>query len=74
MFDDNHTPERYLQRIQLRNEVCEVFYDKLTFIFIEMPRFHKQQAELVTHFDKWLYLIKHLEGFEDIPVHLRKYL
>jgi hypothetical protein len=34
------------------NEVCEVFYDKLIFIFIEMPRFQKKVDELKTHFDK----------------------
>jgi hypothetical protein len=59
--------DRYLQQVQLRNEVCEVFYDKLTFIFIEMPRFKKKFDELNTHFDKWLYFIKNLENFERIP-------
>ncbi|NJO18011.1 MAG: PD-(D/E)XK nuclease family transposase [Thioploca sp.] len=71
-FDDNQNPERYLQYIQLRNEACEVFYDKLTFIFIKMPRFKKKLEELTTHFDKWLYFIKHLESFETIPNDLRE--
>jgi predicted transposase/invertase (TIGR01784 family) len=66
------TSERYLQHIQLRNEVCEVFYDKLTFIFIEMPRFQKKVDELKTHFDKWLYFIKNLEILDSIPTHLRE--
>ncbi len=72
VFDDAQNPEHYLQHIQLRNDVCEVFYDKLTFIFIEMPRFQKKLEELETHFDKWLYFIKHLENFENIPAHLRE--
>lgn len=72
VFDNSKNTEQYLQNIQLRNEVCEVFYDKLTFIFIEMPRFQKKLEELQTHFDKWLYFIKHLEDFDDIPVHLRE--
>lgn len=72
VFDDSKNPDRYLQQIQLRNEVCEVFYDKLTFIFIEMPRFQKKLEESQTHFDKWLYFIKHLEDFETIPAHLRE--
>ncbi len=72
VFDNNKNTAQYLQNIQLRNEVCEVFYDKLTFIFIEMPRFQKKLEELQTHFDKWLYFIKHLEDFDDIPAHLKE--
>lgn len=72
VFDDHKNGTQYLQNIQLRNEVCEIFYDKLTFIFIEMPRFKKKLEELQTHFDKWLYFIKHLEDFDDIPVDLRE--
>jgi hypothetical protein len=34
---------------------------------IEMPCFTKEEHELETHFDKWLYFLKHLEDFEDIP-------
>ncbi|OUD13285.1 Rpn family recombination-promoting nuclease/putative transposase [Thioflexithrix psekupsensis] len=71
VFEETHS-ERYLQHVQLRNEVCEVFYDKLTFIFIEMPRFQKKLDELNSHFDKWLYFIKHLENFDDIPQDLRE--
>jgi macrodomain Ter protein organizer (MatP/YcbG family) len=37
-----------------------------------MPRFQKKLEELETHFDKWLYFIKHLENFENIPAHLRE--
>jgi predicted transposase/invertase (TIGR01784 family) len=71
VFEETRS-ERYLQHIQLRNEVCEVFYDKLTFIFIEMPRFQKKVDELKTHFDKWLYFIQNLENIEHIPIHLRE--
>ncbi|OUD13283.1 Rpn family recombination-promoting nuclease/putative transposase [Thioflexithrix psekupsensis] len=71
VFEETYS-ERYLQQVQLRNEVCEVFYDKLTFIFIEMPRFKKKLDELNSHFDKWLYFIKHLENFDDIPQNLRE--
>ncbi|OUD12317.1 Rpn family recombination-promoting nuclease/putative transposase [Thioflexithrix psekupsensis] len=72
VFDDHKNGEHYLQNIQLRNDVCEIFYDKLTFIFIEMPRFKKKLDELQTHFDKWLYFIKHLENLNDIPTDLRE--
>ena len=41
-----------------------VFYDKLTYIYLEMPKFRKTEDELVTMTDKWLYTLKHLP---DLP-------
>lgn len=37
-----------------------------------MPRFLKKESELKTHFDKWLYFLKHLEDFNDIPEILKE--
>jgi predicted transposase/invertase (TIGR01784 family) len=44
-----------------------VFYDKLTFVTLQMPNFTKTEAELVTNFDKWLYVIKNLHQLDHIP-------
>ena len=38
----------------------EVFYEKLTFIYLEMPKFNKGEGELDTMFDKWLFVLKNL--------------
>jgi predicted transposase/invertase (TIGR01784 family) len=32
-----------------------------------MPFFNKKETELVTHYDKWCYFLKHLQNFDDIP-------
>ena len=45
----------------------EVFYDKLTFIYLEMPKFTKTESELETLFDKWLYAIRNLASLMDRP-------
>jgi predicted transposase/invertase (TIGR01784 family) len=66
-FDDDREQKNHLTRIQLKDQYCQIFYDKLTYIFIEMPRFSKQEEELENHFDKWLYFLKNLEDFEFIP-------
>jgi predicted transposase/invertase (TIGR01784 family) len=50
----------------------EVFYDKLTFAYLEMPKFNKTEDELVTHFDKWLYVIKNLHKLDEIPAKIRE--
>ena len=66
-YDEDREKKDYISNVQLKDQFCRVFYDKLTYIFIEMPRFNKEANELVTHFDKWLYFLKHLEDFESIP-------
>lgn len=37
-----------------------VFYDKLTFLYLEMPKFTKKEDELETMFDKWLFVLHNL--------------
>jgi predicted transposase/invertase (TIGR01784 family) len=70
-FDDNREQKNHLTHVQLKDQYCQTFYDKLTYIFIEMPRFTKKEDELENHFDKWLYFLKHLESFESIPAILK---
>jgi len=50
----------------------EVFYDKLTFIYLEMPKFTKTIDELESRFEKWLYVLKNLSRFDSIPNKLRE--
>jgi len=57
----------YLSRVNLKDQYCDLFYDKLHYIFIEMPRFTKQPQELTNHFEKWLYFLKNLTNFDSIP-------
>ena len=49
----------------------KVFYDKLCYIYIEMPKFSKAESELETTFDKWLYAIKNLATLMERPVALQ---
>jgi predicted transposase/invertase (TIGR01784 family) len=71
-FDDDRKQKNHLTHVQLKDQYCQTFYDKLTYIFIEMPRFAKQEKELENHFDKWLYFLKNLEDFESIPEILKE--
>ena len=50
----------------------EVFYDKLTFIYLEMPKFTKKENELETLFDKWLYVIRNLATLMERPQTLQE--
>jgi predicted transposase/invertase (TIGR01784 family) len=66
-YDEDREKKDFIRNVQLKDQYCQVFYNKLTYIFIEMPRFTKEEHELETHFDKWLYFLKNLEDFENIP-------
>ena len=69
-FDDyENEPEKseVVHTIKLKNQNGLTFYDKLTYIYLEMPNFKKTEADLKTRLDKWLYFIKHLEDFQSIP-------
>jgi len=71
-FDKDIKNKDYKNIVTLKNQYCEEFYDKLKYIFIEMPRFKKNENELESHFEKWLYFLKNLIEFEDIPVVLKE--
>jgi len=49
-----------------------MFFDKLHFKFLQMPLFNKEAHQLETHFDKWLYFLKHLDSFDHIPAILNE--
>jgi predicted transposase/invertase (TIGR01784 family) len=66
-YETNIEKGRFFHSIKLKNQFGEIFYDKLTFIYLEMPNFNKVESELNTRLDKWLYFIKHLEDFQTIP-------
>lgn len=57
---------------KLKDQHGETFYEKLTFAFIEMPRFQLEEHELKTRFQKWLYFLKNLTNLESIPAILRE--
>ncbi len=71
VFSDHQKEEELLHIVELKNQNCEVFYDKLKFIYIELPKFKKGEAELETQFDKWLYVFRHLSNLRNRPQKLQ---
>ena len=70
-FDDYVSePERkeVVHTVKLKDQNNKIFYDKLTYIYLEMPNFVKTEKELETRLDKWLFFIKYLEDFQSIPM------
>jgi predicted transposase/invertase (TIGR01784 family) len=67
IFDDHKGDDTFLHIVELKNQHCEVFYEKLKFIYIELPKFTKSLDQLETHFDKWMFLLRHLAELTDRP-------
>jgi predicted transposase/invertase (TIGR01784 family) len=72
IFEEHRHENTLLHTVELKNQNCEVFYDKLKFIYIELPKFTKSLEELESHFDKWLFLLKHLAELRDRPQPLQE--
>ncbi len=49
-----------------------VFYDKLTYVYLEMPKFNKTEDELVSMYDKWLFVLKNLSRLFERPAALQE--
>ncbi|MEM6842226.1 MAG: PD-(D/E)XK nuclease family transposase, partial [Bacteroidota bacterium] len=74
VFDsDMEEPNKFRYDVKLTDtETCKVFYDKLTFIYLEMPKFNKPVELLESRFDKWMYVIRNLNKLDRIPSQLRE--
>ena len=72
IFDDHKESEELLHVVELKNQRGEVFYDKLKFVYLELPKFQKTETELETHFDKWLYVFTHLSNLQNRPSELQE--
>ena len=74
MFEeDKNDRSKFRYDVKLTDtETKAVFYDKLTFIYLEMPKFNKTVDELETRFDKWLYVIRNLNRLDKVPDKLRE--
>ncbi|WP_256011780.1 Rpn family recombination-promoting nuclease/putative transposase [Desertivirga xinjiangensis] len=71
-FEDN-LPGQYIRRVSLvDNETGKEFYHKLGFIYIQLGAFDKAEDDLKTDLEQWLFVIKHLSKFVDIPRFVRK--
>ena len=69
VFDEDKDDEEYYHHEVKLMDVGrkEVFYEKLTFIYLEMPKFRKREDELETLFDKWMFVLKNLATLLDRP-------
>ena len=60
--------DKYMHNIVLMDKDDKtIFYNKLEYKFIEVPKFNKKEDELETILDKWIYFFKYLHTLEERP-------
>ena len=72
IYDEKEDEQKFRRDVSLKDQDGDIFYEKLHFKFLQMPLFNKTEHELETHFDKWLYFLKHLEDMDHIPAILNE--
>lgn len=74
VFDEDKNSKDYFHHeVKLMDvNTNKVFYDKLTFIYLELPKFTKTEQELETLFEKWVFVLKNLSRLMERPVALQE--
>jgi len=67
IYDKNDPNPILIREVSLKDQFGKEFYEKLQLIYIQMPLFNKEESELKTRRDKWLFFLKYLPGLEHIP-------
>ena len=71
--EDKDDQQVYHHEVQLFDKSTgKVFYDKLTYIYLEMPKFNKTEDQLESHFDNWLFVLKNLQNLTSRPARLQE--
>lgn len=66
-FSEDASEREVRHEVQLKDQKCRLFYDKLTYIYLEMPNFDKAEDDLQTNFDKWMYVLQQLPYLQNRP-------
>ena len=70
---DEYEKDCFHHEVKLMDvEDKHVFYDKLTYVYLEMPKFNKTEDELVSMYDKWLFVLKNLTRLIERPAALQE--
>jgi len=68
---DTQNQNKFEHRIKLIDEQThKVFYDKLTYLYLEIPKFDKGLSALSNDYERWLYAFKNLHKLREMPKEL----
>ena len=71
-YDEKEERRKIYRLVTLKDQDGDPFSETLKMVFLQMPLFKNTETELNTQQDKWLYFLKNLEDFADIPAILQE--
>ncbi len=67
------SPGRFRTDVALTDmKTHEVFCDRMRMIFLELPRFKKSENECENDFERWIFILKHMEALSKLPFTAQK--
>ena len=68
-----YTDDRFIRRLQIMDvETYELLSEKLTFVYVELPKFNLTVDQLASRRDKWIYLLKRAPELREVPQTLQE--
>jgi predicted transposase/invertase (TIGR01784 family) len=61
-----------VREVSLKDQFGQEFYEKLKWIYIQMPVFDLEESQLKTRRDKWFYFLKNLPDLNHIPAIMKE--
>ena len=78
-LDEENRPNNNRNEGKFRRDIIladrengQVFNPKFRQIYIELPRFNKEEEECETDFERWIYVLKHMDTLDRMPFKARK--
>ena len=70
---DKDMPSKIRTDIVLSDrDTGKLFSNKFRQIFIELPNFNKEEDECENDFERWIYILKHMDPLDRMPFKARK--
>ena len=70
-YDEAKERRKLYSLVSYKDQDGDEFTDRVKMVFLQMPLFTKTESQLETQKDKWLFFLKNLDSFEEIPAILR---
>jgi len=72
---EEESANQYFHIVKLvDSETNEVFTNKLILMILEIQKFEKTEDQLNSHFEKWLYALKHMPNLHQRPAKLEEHI
>jgi predicted transposase/invertase (TIGR01784 family) len=74
VFDDEkESADKYFHQVKfVETGSNKIFSDKITMMYLELPKFRKTEDQLESHFEKWVYAFKNMPALHDRPRKLQE--